>query len=346
VPLFFFRFFPRHRLGLVLALGFLLLVAGAFVFFTWRGRDVLTDFYEPKLLTLRVGGVTVYPSTSAMAEVMAGLPVEVTCEVVAPARPGEQSHFVLQGGGEPVSAKGCNAKLAWSGPSGQEGRVSVEYHVRGADGTDRLIERREAKVTLVAQREYLRIRSLEDDQQRPLPTLTVPRSVVPFVDAALRLEGSPEHYAVLFFVRRQGGTSPVLQVLVPPDDPKAWRPVVAPLRKFRSWGEGLNGFAAWPGGRDPRKDQPADPIQIGNQEETRVAFELFAGLFRLADVPRVTEAAISLKEVGGERAVFQVKGLELEALRQIAYKGWLSEPVTVVRAEVAPKATTFEWRAE
>jgi len=317
-----------------------------FFFLAWRNRSVMHDFYEPKLLAMRVGGVLVYPRANGAAEVMVGLPVEVSCDVVSPGNKGEESHFVVQGPGAPLEAPDCKTNLTWTGKPGTTGSFSIEYHVKAADGTDRLVERREATVTLVPQREYLRIHALEDGAQHRLDTLSVPRAVVPYVDAALRLEGKPDDYAVLFFVRKQGSLSPVLQISVPPENPKGYKPIVAPLRRFRSWGGDLVGYAAWPGGLEVRKNQQPDAIQVGNQDEVREAFEVFAGLFRAADVRRVTDAAISLKEVAGDRAVFQVKGVELETIRQIAYKGWLTEPLTVVRTEVAPEASTFEWKVE
>jgi len=347
VNLFLFRYlFPRHRIGFVLALVLVVGAAGAYVYSTWRNRSVMADFYKPKILSVRVGGVMVYPRSNARPEVMAGLPVEVTCDAVAPGGKGDESYYVLQGEGAPVTAPGCAAKLVWNAHAGEPARLSVEYHVKDAAGGDRLVERREAVLQVVPQREFLRIHALEDDAQHRLETLTVPRAVVPYVDAALRLEGKADDYAVLFFVRKVGSLAPVLQVNVPPDNPRGFKPITAPLRRFRAWGDELIGYAAWPGGLEVRKSQQPPSIQVGNLDDTRQAFELIAGLFRAVDVPRVAEACLSLKETAGDRAVFQVKGVELETVRQLAYKGWLSEPIQVVRAEVAPQASTFEWHVE
>lgn len=338
--------FPRHHIALIVTLSLVVVFVVGFFFMTYRNRAALHDFYEPKLLAIRVGGVMVYPRPNGAAEVMAGLPIEISCDVVSPGNEGEESHFVVQGAGTTVDVPECKATLTWNGKPGETGAFSVEYRVKAADGADHAVDRREATVGIVPQREYFRIHALEDGAQHRLETLSVPRSVVPYVDAALRLEGKPDDYAVLFFVRKQGALSPVLQITVPPENPKAFRPIVAPLRRFRSWGGDLIGYAAWPGGLEVRKNQQPESIQVGNQDEVREAFELFAGLFRAADVRRVTEAAISLKEVAGDKAVFQVKGVLLETLRQIAYKGWLTEPVTVVRTEVAPEASKFEWKVE
>lgn len=336
----------RYRLGLAAALLLVVACAATFFYVAWRNRTAIHDLYDPKILSMRVGGVVVYPRANGPSEVMVGLPVEVACDVVAPGNKEETSHFVVQGPAGAVDVADCRTPLTWTGKAGDQGTFAIEYHVKAADGTDRVVDRREAGVTLVPQREYLRIHALEDPSLNRLETLTVPRSVIPYVDAALRVEGNPDDYAVLFFVRKVDSLSPVLQITVPPDEPSAFKPIKAPLRRFRSWGGDLVGYAAWPGGAEVRKSQPPPPIQVGNQDDTRQAFEIIAGLFRAADLPRVTEACISLKDVAGDRAVFQVKGVELQTIRQLAYKGWMSEPLQVVRAEVAPQASTFEWRVE
>jgi len=327
---------------LALAVGLI----GATVYFLKHGRAIMGDLYRPHIILARVAEVPLGLEGGSRVEVMAGLPVEVGCEIVTPAEEGVVSAFRFLGQGAPVVSDRCGATLAFAGEPGQAFPVKLEYLVKQAGGGEEVIDSRQATVVLVQPGEYLKIRALETADQKPLPTLTVPQAVIPYAEAALKLEGKPEDYAVLFFVRRVGTRSPVLQIVVPPEEPAAFRPLVAPLKRYRAWGGEVSGFAAWPGGVEPGTRRKPDPIQVGNDDDLRAAFEIYAGLFKAADVPQITRACLSLKQAEEGHALFTAGDVDLEALKAMAYKGWLSAPVNVVRAETAPTQSRSVWRVE
>jgi hypothetical protein len=319
---------------------------GATVYFLKHGRTIMGDLYRPHIILARVADVPIGLEGRSRVEVMTGLPIAVGCEIVPPVGEGLQTVFRFTGQGAPVTAEHCGVELTFKGEPGQEAPVKLDYLVRRADGSEQVVDTRRATVALVASREFLKLRALETADQKPLATLTVPQAVIPYAEAALKVEGAPEDYAVLFFVRKVGTRNPVLQIRVPPEDPAGFKPLVAPLKRYRSWGGEVGGFAAWPGGVEPGTGRKPDAIQVGNDDDLRAAFEIYAGLFKAADVGRVTQACISLKQAEPGHAVFTAGDVDLEVLRAMTYKGWLSEPVNVVRAEAAPTQSRSAWRLE
>jgi len=148
---------------------------------------------------------------------------------------------------------------------------------------------------------------------------------------------------VLFFVQELGSDRPMLQVYVPRDEPGSFEVNAAPLKRYRSWGDGLEGYAAWPGGAEPGSGVRPPPILVGNIEDVRVAFEVYAGLFLASEVEKVRDKAIRLEESTDTQSTFVAADLTLAEVKGMTFQGWLSPPLRVVRtlnvaAEGVPSA--------
>jgi len=318
-------------------------VLTAYLFYRYRATT--GDLYEPHFIGLRVGEVPIYSPDQRPVDVMNGLPISVSCEVV-PVAPGHTAKFRLSGYKEPITTDNGTALVAFEGAPGTTYDLTLEYEVTDPAGEKSVVDTKRATVRLIPAARYLRVRSFETAKEEAIPTLTVPAEVIPYAEAALEIEGPPEDYSVLFFVQRLGEDMPVLQILVDEKAPEAFRANVAPLKKYREWGGNVGGFAAWPGGYEPGTTKRPPPIQIGNEEDVRVAFEVFSVLLRTSDVEAVLRSSIRFKDVEGGAPTFSLGDVDMAYLKTTAYKGWVSPPVVVVRADTMPKETTTEWKVE
>ncbi len=314
------------------------------VYMVWYQRANVRALYEPKFLAMRVGGVPVPERPGKPIEVMADLPVDISCEVVKSPDKNARATFRVIGPGVADERDQCDRSVVFPGPPGTRHKVVLEYLLAPPGVAKGVIDRKEADVVVVPVRQFFRIRALATAKGELITTHTVPQAVIPYAEAALDVE-APDDLSVLFFVRKVGSARPILQVVVPPEAPAAWRVNLAPLKRFRSPGGRIVGYAAWPGGVEPGGSQLPDPIQIGNDSELRQAFEVFAGLFRKADVERVRKTCLTFRHQEGGRVVFDVQDVTIDTIRQLAHQGWLTPPLVVVRSNEAPSETGFAWSA-
>jgi len=334
---------PRRPTALRLILTVLLILAtlggGVFTLYALR-RNVaqMESLRVPTIMHLRVEDMMVHAEVSRPTEVAVGVETLVECDVTPPAdRTWETSFAFFLDGRQVALLPDCTLHHALHGAPGSLVTLAVEYRVNAPGSSPVLAHRVQTTLKLVPAEPFLRIRTLTQPDKTPLPTLTVPARVLPYVDGAFTLEGKSEQYAALFFVDPDGAGQPVLQVTVPPDKPGTFEVITAPVKKYRRFGPQLGGYAAW----------TKVPIQVGNLEDERRRMDLLVGIFRQTDLPRVTALFLEQAGVGPEGEVrLKVLSPGLAAVRELAYKGLVSAPLTVVRSERVPTETRSAWRYE
>lgn len=331
---------PPSMLRKVLTLGLVVAVLGAAVFTLYYikvGRTRLQHLHVPAILNFRIEENLVLPDMPRPIEVMEGLPAELSCEVVPPDEPGATTFFRFAIDGAPLEeVQDCVVQHVVPGPVGSRHTVSLEYLVQLPGKAPLSIDREEAQVEIVRAGESLRIVALTTPDKEPIPTLTVPPRAIPYVRGALELKGGAEGYVALFFVDPEGEGRPVLQVHIPPETPDKFQVISSPLRRYRRFGPSLTAFAAW----------PKQPIQLGNLEDERMLLELYVGIFRKEDVDRVAKKLLQFEGIGPNDEVrLKVLSPTIDEIRAMAYRGLLSEPLRVVRAENVPQETKSAWRA-
>lgn len=335
----------KARGGAAVMAALLVAVIGLTAYLFYRYGTTTADLYDPHFIGVRVGDVPIFSADQPPVDVMDGLPVSVSCEMV-PVQGADVASFRLSGYGEPKMARDCAWKIPFSRTAAVEHRLEMEYLVTSPGVPERVVDRKQFSVRVVPATTYFRIRSFETADEKQIPTLTVPPEVIPYVDAAMEIDLKPEDLSVLFFVQPLGMDRPILQISVPPDNPEAYSANIGPLKKYREWGGNVGGYAAWPGGYEPGTARRPPPIQVGNEEDVRQAFEVFAVLLKSSDVPALVDRCIRFTKVAGETPVFSLGDVTMETLRSAAYKGWITPPVTVVRAMTAPERATRAWSVE
>jgi hypothetical protein len=319
-----FGYLVQRRVGWIPF--FFLMVACIFtaVYFLYRSHSRIRHLYEPKLLMLRVDEVAFPKGGSNPIEVMAGSQVRITCETVGlPAEMG-RAGFRFHVGGKTYPSSTGKLDVVIGGEIGSTQKVAIDYLVNKPGGSSRAIDHYEALVKLIPGGEYFRIHSVADSEGHPLEYLTVGQQVIPYVDAALQIPGKAEQYTVLFFVEAYGTDSPVLQVSSSEGSKQKFEPIAAPLKRHRGYGPKMGGYAAW----------PDEPIQIGDAGQDRMIFQVYAGLFETNKVNSVVQSLLSYDGTGEQGQVkVRVHPVRREQIKALAWRGWLSDPIRVVRTQ-------------
>jgi hypothetical protein len=326
---------PRHRIGLIIFLVLAVVVFYTTLKYLHRGGEVTGGLYEPAIILVRVGEIPVPKEQVNPVEAMTDLPLPVSCDIVPPSVDGETASFKLTAQGKSKESDTCKGTVALVGNPGDKATVELEYLVTSADGTVRTADKKSVEVVLLRHREFLRIRALEKEDEQPIASVQVPRKVIPYVDAALKLDGDPADYVVLFFVQPMGGTGALLQVVSVKDEPGSFEMNTAPMKRFRTWGGSLHGYAAWPGGAEPGSGLRPPAIEIGDDSDDKQVFEIFAGLFQESDLPAVRAAAISVRTGENGEAEVSLREVPIEEMRTLAWNGWFSESLRVIRSDTA-----------
>lgn len=321
-----FSYFIRHKAGSALFLAIVVGCIASAVYFLYRGQKRVQHLYVPKLLMLRVDEVPFPKNGKRPIDVMTGTTIALTCESINPPAEMGRPDYIFHVGGKSYESKSCQVEVQIPGALFSTQKVSLDYLLVEPGGKSRVIDRYEALVRPIPAGQYFKIHTLGDRDGDPLNNLSAPKEAIPYVEAALNLEGAPEDYAVLFFVEAFGADFPVLQVVNRPRSEQTFEAVVAPLKRYRRFGPGVGGYAAW----------PKEPIQIGSPEKERTVFQVYAGLFKAEDVQPLVEQMLSY-EGTTESGQIQVKAIPKHRaeIKALAWKGWLSDPVRVVRSDAA-----------
>jgi hypothetical protein len=290
-------------------------------------REDIQRLYQPKLLMLRVDEVPFPKDGKQPIEVAAGAKQLISCENIIPPEEEGTASYRFRVGDRTFEAKKCSLEVAIPGPVNSVQRIGVEYLFAEQGGAPRVVDHWEAYVRPISGDEHVKIHKFGTSEGEPIEGLTVPREVIPYVDAALKLDGPAEDYVILFFIEAMGTGVPVLQVTGRPSSDQKIEAIAAPLRKHRRWGTGVGGYAAWPEG----------PIEIGAPEDDRMIFEIYAGVFEKKKLPAVVEKLVSFegRDKSGE-AIVKIKPTTVSEIQALAWRRWLAEPIRVVRASRAP----------
>ena len=331
-----FRYLVKHKMGAVF---FILVAIGSVysaLYFLERGQERMQHFYVPKLLMLRVDEVPFPKDGKQPIEVKAGAKQVISCDnIIPPPEAGKASYRFLIGG-RTFESSTCTFEAQIPGTVNSIQKVGLEYLFTEPGQDARVVDHWEAFVRPVPVDEYLKIHRFGRPDARPVEGLTVPREVIPYVEAAVKLDGPPQDYAVLFFIEAEGTGVPVLQVTGRPSTDQRIEAIEAHLQRYRRFAPGIGGYAAW----------PAEPIKIGTPEEDRMIFEIYAGIFEKKKVPAIVGELLSFEGSAktGE-AIVKVVPKSVSELRSLAWHRWLSEPIRVVRGGGDSEAATQELSA-
>jgi hypothetical protein len=324
-----FRYLARHKIG---AFVFVFVAIGSIfsvLYFLDRGQQNTEHLYEPKLLMLRVDEVPSPKGATNPVEVMAGTSVVISCENVIPPKAAGVASYRFHVGGKSIDSPVCARDFVIPGPINSTQKIALEYLFQDAGKKEkRVVDHWDATVHIVPAREFVRIRNFGRTDRTVITGHTIPREVIPYVEAALPLDGPSDKYTVLFFVEAMGTGVPILQATGRPNAQHRIEAIAAPVARYRGYGTKIGGYAAW----------PALPIQIGGLEDERALFEVYAGIFEKKNVQAVVDQLLTLDEIAQDgQAVVKVVQKPVEEIRRLAWKRWLSEPMRVVRAANTPE---------
>jgi hypothetical protein len=317
-----FRYLTNHKTGAII---FVLVAIGAVVLamlFLERGQERIQQFYVPKLLMLRVDEVPFPKDGKQPIEVKAGASQVISCDNIIPPPEMGTPSYRFHIGDRTFESPKCSFEAKIPGPVNSIQKVGLEYLFAEPGQDARVVDHWEAFVRPIPVDEYVRIHRFGRPDSKPLSGLTVPAEVIPYVEAAVKLKGPPEDYAVLFFIEAYGTGVPILQVTGRPSTEQRIEAIEANLQRYRRFAPGVGGYAAW----------PAEPIKVGGPEDDRMIFEIYAGIFEKKKIPSIVTQLISF-EGSTKTGEAIVKPLPKSAseIRSLAWNRWLSDPIRVVR---------------
>ncbi len=318
------KFIEKFKLRIVLIVVIAIPLFLSLGYALYLQRKPMHNFYVPKLLMLRIDDIPFPRERKTPIEVMGGSAATITCENVNPPTEMGKPLYRLYFEGKTTEYTSCNFKISTVGKKGATKKIELEYLIKEPGGSIRSIDKWQGTIRSISAGEYLTIHNFGTPDGKIIDTLTVPKEVIPYVKAALRLEGEPDEYVVLFFVEAMGTDMPVLQVMAKPQSPDKLEPVSAPLKKYRSFGPEIGGFGAW----------TSQPIRIGDEADERKIFSVYAGLFKVKEIQMVTQQLLSyegMSEDGMQNHHVKVVPMRLADIQKLAWKGWISKPIRVVR---------------
>lgn len=218
-------------------------------------------------------------------DVMYGSNALVTCEVVK-APMGQKYEATMFG--HTQKANDCRFKFKVTDQPGVEGKVTVVYRFKTKTGwgSDSFT----VPYRVVPAGPFTRIYTMEDADHKPITGPYSPtRQVYVYGTAALPYE-SPG-LVPLFFVDDPLNPGPVLQVSVNNDGQV--KPVQGKVVEFRRYGDKLHGLAFW----------CLQPIMVGPEDSNKGVFNIYVGLFREQDVPRVVNMCLKIKTSPGHISI-------------------------------------------
>jgi hypothetical protein len=318
-----FGYLGRHKWSAIFFVLIVFASIGSAAYFLYRGQKRVQHLYVPKLLMMRVDEVPFPKGGKKPVDVMAGRPVSLTCENIDPPPDMGRPLFRFHVAGKTYERSRCSLDLPIPGNFGSTQSLGLDYSVRGINGAERTIDHWEALVRPIPAGKYLRIRNVGTRTGHPFANLMVPQEVIPYVEGALKLDGDSKDYVVLFFVQTLGVDMPVLQVSGRPSSAEKFEVISAPLTRYRKFGPQMDGYAAW----------PLEPIQVGGTKDQRKIFEIYAGIFESKKVNAIAGQLLTFEGLT-EEGLPRIKVLpkQLTDIKALTWKGWLSEPLRVIRA--------------
>jgi hypothetical protein len=318
-----FRFL-RGRSGALLIVSLIIFVGFAAYRYLDRTGSTLVEFDQPKFMVVALEGIPLIRENGQPLDVMLGEPVKLACQRVSPKAGQGTAKFVYDfGDGTQDEKPDCDLTHAFQGRPGQIVTLDAQYVVEGSDGGRVVVDRYRSEIRLIAQAPFFRLRGFGTPANEAIASVSLPHEVIPYVDSALKLDPAQvkaKAFVVAFFTRRDGEGVAYLRVAPPKEGGQAIRAITSPLKYYRDFGshQGLAGV-------------PDEPITIGQPEDDRLLFDVFAGLFTTANV----DALLAKCCAGGGAGVMNNTGLRLDEIRALAHEGLLTEPLRVVRVSGA-----------
>jgi hypothetical protein len=302
--------FLRGRSGALLIVSLLVFVAFAAYRYLDRAGGVLVEFDQPKFMVVALEGI------------------KIACQRVSPKEGQGTARFRYDFGDGTVDEKpDCDVSHVFQGTPGRIVTLDVQYVVERPDGSRSVVDRYRSELRLTASRAFFRLRGFGTPANEAIPSLSLPHEVMPYVEAALKLDPAQvkaKAYVVAYFTQRDGEDVAYLRVAPPKEGGQAVRAITASPKHFRDFGTYL-GLAAI----------PDEPITIGQPEDDRLLFDVFAGLFTSANLDALVAKCCTSSGAG----VTSNTGLRLDEIRALAHEGWLTEPLRVVRVSGAGGGT-------
>ncbi len=316
--------FLRGRSGALLIVSLLVFVAFAAYRYLNRAGGVLVEFDQPKFMVVALEGIPLIRVNGQPLDVMIGEPVKIACQRVSPKEGHGTARFRYDFGDGTVEEKpDCDVTHVFQGVPGQIVTLDAQFVVERPDGSRSTVDQYRSELRLVGATPFFRLRGFGTPANEAIASLSLPHEVTPYVEAALKLDPAQikaKAYVVAFFTQRDGEDVAYLRVAPPKEGGQAVRAITATLKHYRDFGSHL-GLAAI----------PEEPITIGQPEDDRLLFDVFAGLFTTANLDTLVAKCCA----GGGAGVMSNTGLRLDEIRALAHEGRLTEPLRVVRVSGA-----------
>jgi hypothetical protein len=300
------------------------LIFGAlFIVFNWmrQSHEVSKAFEEPKITVARIDDmpfmrVPLGPNERYRPiEVMASTLVEAKCEVVATS---PKKRFTLDVFGAHYEAQDCVFQVSVPEQAGTASEATFKfYQGESKEPIDTLA----VPIAIIPYRESLDFQQIQDLDGNPVEIGNAPQEVKVFAKASIHLK-DPKQVSALFFVAKSPFGAPVLQVQTADEGSGDVRPVVGKVRRYRKFGQNLEGYAIW----------AESPIVLGGTSETRGVYDIYYGLFWSEAIPTVFSKALRVEKKDDGTLVLTPLLSDIEQVRPLTIEGkLLSQPLHVVR---------------
>ncbi len=304
-------------------LGVILVVAGALSFTVlWMMplHGVMKGFDVPKIVGIHLEGepfvrIKLKPGWHLRpVDVMYGTNALVTCQVVR--APMGKEYAASMFGRQKHSKRDCRFRFKVTAPLGTQGIVTVTYRFKTRKGWG--VDKFSVPYRVIPAGRFIRLYTMEDASHKPVKGPYCPTQKI-YVYGIGALPFQPDGLVPLFFVEDPLNPGPVLQVGV--DNKGHIHPIQAKVVKFRRYGDKLNGLAFW----------SLKPILVGPERANHGVYNIYAGLFRSQDIPKVLARCLRVVSVSGNRVKIQSRIHSIDEIRPAAMamtKAW-----RVIRSE-------------
>jgi len=229
-------------------------------------------------------------------DVLYGTNALVTCQVVR-APMGQKYEAVMFGRRQ--KSKDCRFHFKVTDAPGVEGKVTIIYKFKTKKGWQS--DSFTVPYRVIPAGKFIRIYTMEDANHKPVKgPYSATRAVYIYGKAALPY--TSDGLVPLFFVDDPLNPGPVLQVSV--DEDGKVHPVLGKVVEFRRYGDKLHGLAFW----------GIQPIMVGTEGANKGVFNIYAGLFREQDVPRVVNMCLKVTTVSPGHIAIQSR---LNSIREV-----------------------------
>jgi len=299
-----------------------LILTGFFVVFYWmhESHEISKAFEEPKITIARIDDmpfmrVPLAPNERYRPiEVMASTLVDARCEVVATS---EKKRFTLDVFGKHQEAEDCVFQVSIPEDVGVETEAVFKFY---QGDSEEPVDTLSVPVAVIPQRESLDFQQIQDLDGNPVKIASAPQYIKVYARASIHLE-KPKEVAALFFVAKSPFGEPVLQV-ERSDDTDEVRPIIGTVRRYRRFGQNLEGYAIW----------SDSPIVLGGASDHKGVFDIYYGLFSKDAVPKVFSKALQIEKKEDGTYVLTPLFTDIEQVKPLTIGGkLLSPPLHVIR---------------